>query len=404
MDRAPHSPSPAADLHLVDVSRRFGDVTALDRASLEVRPGELMSIVGPSGCGKSTLLQVIAGHLAPDHGHVTIAGTIVADASTALLMPAQQREVGMVFQDYALFPHLSVLENVAFGITDVGPRSRSMMAVAQRRRRRSRHGLAREVLADIGIEELADRLPTELSGGQQQRVAIARAIAQRPRVLLLDEPFCNLDASTREHVRGEIVDLLRRTELTCVFVTHDQEEALAMSDRVAVMQEGRVLQVAAPEELYHRPASLAVAQFLGRTNILTGTARDGFVETAVGRFALAASRDVSGIVEVLVRPELLDVRAHDDGDVIVEAMEFRGHDVLYTLRLPDGDIVWAHRPSVLTAGIGQRVLITPQAGAASLVSIQSPAPVVADAGRITSSHSGTALTATRTRAGSAASL
>ena len=393
------------DLRIDDLSMRFGDVRALASASLDVRRGELVSILGPSGCGKSTLLQLVAGHLRPDSGTIEIAGRTVA--GPGIDVAARQREVGMVFQDYALFPHLDVLDNVAYGIDDD---TASWSPLSRRRVRRARRTRALEVLDRLEIASLAHRLPGELSGGQQQRVAIARAIAQEPRLLLLDEPFCNLDASTREHVRGEIVQLLRSTGLTCVFVTHDQEEALAVSDRIAVMQAGSVLQVDDPETLYRRPFCLEVAEFLGRTNVLRGHAHGRMVETEVGSFALA--EDVDGDVDVLVRPELIDVRSSTTGTARVVNREFRGHDVLYTLQLPSGSTVWAHRPSIDMADVGDLVELAAEPGPAAVV--QSPAPespggsvtlratVAPDTGLMTSSQSGTALNATSTRAGSAA--
>ena len=356
------------DLRVTGVVKRFGDVVALGGAELEVRRGELVSILGPSGCGKSTLLQLVAGHLQPDEGRIEIDGEVVAGEGTSV--PAQRRGVGMVFQDYALFPHLTVLDNVAFGI-DARRERTPLGRLAARRGRRT---AALEVLERLEIAPLATRFPSELSGGQQPRVAIARAIAQRPRLLLLDEPFCNLDVSTREHVRGEIVSLLRSTGLTCVFVTHDQEEALAVSDRVAVMQAGRVMQVDDPETLYRRPFCIEVAEFLGRTNVLRGRAAAGHVDTEVGRFALPDG--ATGDVEVIVRPELIDVRTSATGNATVIGREFRGHDVLYTLRMPSGDTVWAHRPSVHMANVGDRVEISAQPGPAALVtSSTSDVPV-----------------------------
>jgi iron(III) transport system ATP-binding protein len=401
------------DLRIDSLSKRYDDVIALDAASLEVRRGELVSILGPSGCGKSTLLQLVAGHMVPDGGTIEISGTTVA--APGLSVAARHRNVGMVFQNYALFPHLTVLDNVAYGVTagEDTPHGVRRTPLVRRRRRRS---AARDVLDRLEIGLLADRHPDELSGGQQQRVAIARAIAQQPRLLLLDEPFCNLDASTREHVRGEIVQLLRDTGLTCIFVTHDQEEALAVSDRVAVMQAGAVLQVDDPETLYRRPFCLEVAEFLGRTNVLNGRTVDGRVETEVGSFQLPDSIADDVDVSVIVRPELIGVRGSTNGTARVVGREFRGHDVLYTLRLSSGSTVWAHRPSVQMVNLGDMVELTAEPGSAALLH-QSPAPdspgssvtVVATparppaTGRITSSQSGTTLSTTSTSAGSAAS-
>ena len=401
--------APQIDLRVAGLARRFGPVVALEGVDLEVRRGELVSLLGPSGCGKSTLLQLIAGHLVPDAGTIEIGGHTGADASGALVAP-QRRGVGMVFQDYALFPHLTVAQNVAFGLARTG---RGLRLRAARSGEATR---VRELLTQFGIPELAARYPGELSGGQQQRVAIARAVAQRPRLLLLDEPFCNLDVASREHVRGEIVELLRATGLTCLFVTHDQEEALAISDRIAVMRAGRVMQIDAPEVLYRRPLCMEVAESLGRTNVLRGVAAQGRVRTEAGSFDISDAP--TGQIEVLVRPELLDLRPARDGNATVIAREFRGHDVLYTLRMRSGTLVWAHRPSTTMAAVGERVRIHAQPGAAAFVG-QSPAPAAPSPGtlsvarfsdstapafgRITSSHSGGKLMATSTSAGSAAS-
>jgi iron(III) transport system ATP-binding protein len=264
----------------------------------------------------------------------------------------------MVFQEYALFPHLTVSENVAFAI----PASSRLLS---RKTKDTRHAKVATVLSLMEISDLADRKPSQLSGGQQQRVAIARALAQEPQLLLLDEPFCNLDASTREHVRGEIVALLRQTNLTCLFVTHDQEEALAVSDKVAVMQQGRMVQVDEPEVLYRRPFCLEVAEFLGRTNILRGTADGSHVHTRAGSFALLS--EAHGEIQVVVRPELLDLVADPNGTTLVLGREFRGHDAVYTLALEDGKIVHAHRPSVNMVNVGDRVRIVAQPGYASLI-------------------------------------
>jgi iron(III) transport system ATP-binding protein len=345
------------DLDIRDVSKAFGQTVALANASLQARRGELISILGPSGCGKSTLLNLLAGHLEPDSGSIAIAGRTVA-GDGAFVAP-EQRRVGMVFQDYALFPHLTVAENVAFAVPLRGLRAR------RERARRVAH-----LLEVFDITHLAERYPEQLSGGQQQRVAIVRALAQSPDVLLLDEPFSNLDATTREHVRTEIVSRLRDTGLTCVFVTHDQEEALSISDRVAVMQAGTIMQIDDPETLYRRPFCVEVAEFIGKTNLISGVATGSRVETEVGSFDVSAA--ARGEVQVLVRPELLDVRPDAEGEATVVAREFRGHDVLYTLRLPSGETVLAHRPSIDMARIGERVSIKPQPGYATLFS--SPLP------------------------------
>jgi iron(III) transport system ATP-binding protein len=345
----------AVALTVTGLTRRFGDVVALDAADLTVAAGEILSILGPSGCGKSTLLNLVAGHLRPDAGTIAVGDDVVASAERWI--EPERRGIGMVFQDFALFPHLTVAQNVAFGM---GTRSSWIL-----RRREADRAQTRAVAAleQFGIDDLAHRYPNELSGGQRQRVAIARALAQRPGLLLLDEPFCNLDATTREHVRAETTQMLRSAGITCVFVTHDQEEALAVSDRVAVMQAGKVVQVDDPETLYRNPFCLEVAEFVGRANIVRGTANGIDVETELGSWTLVEPR--SGDVTVLVRPELIGVRPDPNGTAVVMSREFRGHDVIYTVRLDSGAQVCAHRPSITMARVGERVAIEPQPGTVS---------------------------------------
>lgn len=268
-----------------------GPVEALAGLDLDVHEGEILTLLGPSGCGKTTALRIIAGFEAPDAGLVRIRGNAVAGGGH--WVPPERRGVGMVFQDYALFPHLTVEQNVAFGLTAL-PRP-------------ARLARARDVLAALGLPHHASRYPHELSGGQRQRVALARAIAPEPVVVLLDEPFSNLDAHMRDSVRDEVVGILRRSGITCVFVSHDQRDALAISDRVAVMNRGRIEQVGTPHEIYKHPESVFVATFVGRTNLLQGRIKgpEGCVLTDFGSFCRI---DRLGLpdgtsVMVAVRPE-----------------------------------------------------------------------------------------------------
>jgi iron(III) transport system ATP-binding protein len=371
---------PAPDLRIEALTRSFGSTVALDGVSLEVQPGEILGILGPSGCGKSTLLQLVAGHLEPDSGTVEIAGQRVA--GDGAWVPPQRRGVGMVFQDYALFPHLTVAENVGFAL---GTTRRLL------RRGRGASGRVGELLDLFGIGELARRYPHELSGGQQQRVAIARALAHAPALLMLDEPFCNLDGATREHVRGEIVARLRETGLSCLFVTHDQEEALAVSDRVAVMTAGRVVQVDEPEALYRRPFCAEVAEFFGRANVLEGTASGRMAFTVLGTFVLPTP--AQGPVHVLVRPEQLEVVPDPNGQAVVASREFRGHDVVYQLRLDSGTILWSHRPSLRMASVGDRVRIETQSHEATTLE-QGPGASGAAAGATAAGDSTAAVAGT----------
>jgi putative spermidine/putrescine transport system ATP-binding protein len=240
-------------LQLKDVSHTFGASPAVEHVELSLAAGELVALLGPSGCGKSTLLRIVAGFIRQTQGQVLLNGKAVDH------LPANRRGVGIVFQNYALFPHLSVRENVAYGLEAQG------LAAGPRRQR------VQEMLALSRMEEFADRLPRQLSGGQQQRVALARALAVAPRILLLDEPFAALDKSLRLDMQIEIKKLQRLTGVTTVIVTHDQEEALALADRVAVMSRGRVEQFASPTDIYDNPATLFVSQFVGTTNLLPGS-------------------------------------------------------------------------------------------------------------------------------------
>ena len=277
----------SADLLIEGVAKRFGDVVALDHVSLQVAQGELLTILGPSGSGKTTLLKVVAGFETPDGGRVTVGG---ADITS---LPPARRDIGMVFQNYALFPHLSVAANVAFPL--------EMRDVAKPEIER-RVG---EALAMVELKGYEARLPRQLSGGQQQRVALARAIVFNPRLLLLDEPFGALDRKLRETMQLEVRRLQRRLGLTTIFITHDQEEALVLSDRIAVMNRGTIQQIATTTEIYERPANDFVADFVGESNIFQGTmSGPGTVTLEGGRtLQVRSDKPAGGKVGVLMRPE-----------------------------------------------------------------------------------------------------
>ena len=272
-------------LQASDIAKRFNGATALAGVALTVERGESLALLGPSGCGKTTLLRILAGLEVPDRGSVTVDGATLTDPAT--FVPPEKRRIGMVFQDWALFPHLTVARNVAFGL-DKAEISR---------------GRVSETLDLVGLSHLADRYPDELSGGQAQRVALARALAPRPRVLLFDEPFSNLDTSLRARVRADVAALMREVGMTSIFVTHDQEEAFVVGDRVAVMRDGRIVQVGPPAEVYQYPVSSWVATFLGEANVLDGVATNGHVSTSVGYVPLADP--ARGPCRVVVRPEHL---------------------------------------------------------------------------------------------------
>ena len=310
-------------IHAVDVRKSFRDVEALRGATLSVPRGRLMALVGPSGSGKSTLLRTIAGFEEPDTGAVWIDDRCVAD-DTRFVEP-DRRGVGMVFQDGALFPHLTVRRNVGFGDAT--------------------EARVHECLELVGLGHRADDFPHELSGGERQRVALARALAPDPEVVLLDEPFASLDPGLRERLREHVVTILREAGATALLVTHDQEDALAVADGVAVMHDGRIEQSGAPEDVYRWPVSGWVADFIGDADIIPGTASDGVVECALGR--LPWHGDGRGDVDVVLRPEELAIEAVDGPDTATATVVRRryfGHDQLIWLELPGGQHVRCRRP------------------------------------------------------------
>jgi iron(III) transport system ATP-binding protein len=312
------------------IDKAFDTTPVLHDVSLVVDPGTIVALLGPSGCGKTTLLRIIAGLERPDAGSVSIGGRDVT------AVPPERRRVGMVFQDWALFPHMTVERNVGYGIPKRAPDR------AQR---------IDDALALVGLSGLGDRMPGTLSGGQQQRVALARALAPRPSVLLLDEPFSNLDTALRVQVRAEVHALLADLGITSVFVTHDQDEAFVLGDHVAVMSGGRIVQAATPAELYARPASPWVATFVGDANLVAGAASGDRASTPLGDVPLAEPAD--GDVRVLVRPEMVLLEAGDAA--VVELTEYYGHDSLYVVRTDAGAVLRVRSTSGPTARRGDRV-------------------------------------------------
>jgi iron(III) transport system ATP-binding protein len=295
-----------SDLTVSHLRKTFGSTVALDDVTITASEGELLTLLGPSGCGKSTTLWSIAGLYEPDGGTIQVGDEVFFDADTN--RPAEDRNCGVVFQSYAVWPHMSVFDNVAY------PLKLRRIKAPERRRR------VTEMLELVELPQLADRYPHQLSGGQQQRVALARALAYEPRLLLLDEPFSNLDAKLRERARDWLRALQQRIGVTTVFVTHDQDEALSMSDRIVVMNGGQVLQVGTPEEIYRRPAELFVADFVGTINVLRGdvVAGDGAVAEvrvpgAARTLQIASPLRTPGPVDVAVRPEATIVHGVANG-------------------------------------------------------------------------------------------
>ena len=312
---------PTISIRLDRVSKRFdhtvkGEVYAVRDVSLAVEKGELLTLLGPSGCGKSTTLRMIAGFEEPDEGTISIAGRDVTH-----VLP-NKRGIGFMFQNYALFPHLSVFENVAYGLRVQG---------------RDEAGLTKavgEVLELVGLASYGRQQPHQLSGGEQQRVALARAVVFQPKVLLFDEPLSNLDAKLRVEMREQIRALQKRIGITTVYVTHDQEEAMAISDRIAVMERGVVVQDGTAFDLYYRPRTEFVARFVGRTNLLAArVVSAGEVEVEGLRIALATGRPVGDTLQLVVRPEMIDIAPSSDGAAWIKQRTFLGEKTDYLIEL-----------------------------------------------------------------------
>ena len=316
--------------------KRFGEVDAVLGANLEVREGSLTALLGPSGCGKTTLLRLIAGFETPDEGEIVLRGATISSGTRHV--PPEKRHVAMVFQDFALFPHLDVAANVAFGLPK-GTDKRTRVS---------------KLLSLVRLDGLGDRMPHELSGGQQQRVALARALASQPDLILMDEPFSNLDPSIREEVRGEVRQLLRSVGITAIIVTHDQEEALSLAGEVAVMIDGKILQVGTPAEVYGKPVSRSVGEFVGAANVLPGAADGALVSCVLGSFGAAAT----GPVDVMFRAEALAIS--EDGGIPGQVIDidYYGHDQMVIVKLQSGDTVRLRLLARPGFEIGQRVGVT----------------------------------------------
>ena len=333
-----------SELHLAKLTKRFGDALAVDALDLVIADGELTTLLGPSGSGKTTVLRLIAGFLSPDSGAIVVDGRDIAG------LPPERRDIGMVFQSYALFPHRNVFRNVAFGLE---------------RRKVSKDEIATRVaraLAMVRLDGLEKRMPSELSGGQQQRVALARALVIEPTLLLLDEPLSNLDASLRTELRVEIRRIQRELAITTVLVTHDQEEALSVSDRIAVLHHGRLQQLGNPDELYNEPRNRFVAEFVGKMNVMPGSrVRAGTYRLASGDEVRASRDDGPAEALIAVRPEFVRIATENRGNQLqatIATRVFLGELTELRATLEDGTSMLARGSELAATTAGERVTLT----------------------------------------------
>jgi iron(III) transport system ATP-binding protein len=333
-------------LSLSNVEKRYGSVLAAIDVTFDVRPAELLVLLGPSGCGKSTLLRLISGLEAPDHGRITSNGRVLSD--TGLLVPPEQRHISLVFQDNALFPHMTVRDNVSFGLPnhDTGARKR----------------VVADALNMVQLGDVGHRYPHELSGGQQQRVALARALAPQPKLVLLDEPFSDLDRTLRIGLREEVRAVLKANGTSTILVTHDQEEALAVGDRIAVQRAGRIEQIGAPEELFSAPRSRFVAEFVGETDFIRGEITADGIQTELGVLKQSNGAPVGTTVDIAIRADDVAITADPNGAGTVVSRVFTGTQNVYRVRLGSGQIVRSLQPHTLALTEGTSVQVRAEPG------------------------------------------
>ncbi|MBD2057171.1 ABC transporter ATP-binding protein [Oculatella sp. FACHB-28] len=371
---------PSAILHLENVTKQFSRAAApaVNDITLTLQEGDVLGLLGPSGCGKTTLLRMIAGFESPQTGRVELAGRLVAGNGTWIA--PENRSIGMVFQDFALFPHLNVAENVAFGL-----KQRDSKKLWQER--------TIEAIALVGLQGLENRYPHELSGGQQQRVALARALAPRPTLVLLDEPLSNLDVQVRLYLRQEVRDILKKTGTSGIFVTHDQEEALSISDQVAVMRQGHLEQIGTPEAIYREPASRFVADFVTQANFVPARYHNQRWQTEIGHFdadsvACACSCDRPSELEnmsgdLMIRQEDLILHPDAEGNVTVGDRQFLGREYSYRLYTSSGRVLQARTPTSMLLSVGQSVQLSVTNSALKFFPVQNSArPSAASIDRI----------------------
>ena len=332
----------SAVLELRDVSCAYEPTRpAVEGITFMVQQGEILCLLGPSGCGKTTILRAIAGFERVTTGSIALSRQLVSSRDT--MIPTEQRHIGMVFQEYALFPHLRVEKNIAFGLRHLS--------------RAQQHTIVDDLLTLTGLRGLEHRYPHELSGGQQQRVALARALALRPVLLLLDEPFSNLDPDMASRMRQDLHALLRQTKTTAILVTHDHDEAFSMADRVAVLNKGRLEQFDTPEAIYHLPTTPFVADFVGQADFISGVVTHHLVTTEIGDFPNTQNLSTGTHVVVMIRPDDIHIVPTKGADARILARQFKGSENVYTIQLPSGQIVHSSESSLSVYQVGTAIAL-----------------------------------------------
>ena len=336
-------------------SSKSKQILVLDDVSLSLQHGELLGLLGPSGCGKTTLLRIIAGFEAISQGTVEIAGKVVCTDCDSLA--AEKRNTGMVFQDYALFPHLTVGENIAFGLKN---QNRKGILSNKKNFNNQIKQRVREVLELVGLIDLEKRYPHQLSGGQQQRISLARALAPQPALILLDEPLSNLDVQVRHRLRVEIRTILKAAGTSAIFVTHDREEALAISDKIAVMHEGKLEQIGTPEEIYLNPASRFVAEFVTQANFLPATRKGDYWLTEIGQIAIARTKFTTSATEgdLMIRREELKIAPDLNSRMVVTERQFLGREYNYSVETPSGKTINVRTELSNAIAVGTKVSLS----------------------------------------------